>query len=463
MYLQLARMTGASGEADIQLRLLAADQLLRSGYVQEGQRVLDPVLDQLGMGRAATRLGALWRFLWRRALLRVRGFGYHEHKGAEMTARELLRMDACRAASWTTAVSRQDCLPSYQLIALRAGEPVRVGVALFFESFYACRRGTTAAPRITRILERLTVVAERTGEPYLLGLAATARCQIEWAQGEWLHSREHAAQALQIFRERCPEAAYEAILALQGYFESMIPMGDLSGLVRELPPLLRDAEERRDRFTLTVLHTGRPVALRWLIQDQPETVRRQIRKGVDLFKPNARDSLVLLSAQLSCTMIELYQGDGASAYRRIDQSKRQNQRLRFDRGWLLAAHGISALAAFRAGALDHRKLVREVARDARSLRALRMAWTDALARVLDAGVTIVMGDHALARDQLERAHAEFTAAGMKFWAMMARWRLGELIGGVDGQEAIAEADAWLSAQGVVSPERLARVFMPEVA
>ena len=52
---------------------------------------------------------------------------------------------------------------------------------------------------------------------------------------------------------------------------------------------------------------------------------------------------------------------------------------------------------------------------------------------------------------------------MMLHAMLARRRLGELAGGVDGQEAIAEADAWLGAQGVVSPERLARVFMPDVA
>ena len=51
---------------------------------------------------------------------------------------------------------------------------------------------------------------------------------------------------------------------------------------------------------------------------------------------------------------------------------------------------------------------------------------------------------------------------MKFWAMMARWRLGQLIGGADGQEAIAEADAWLGAQGVVDPERLTRLYMPAV-
>jgi hypothetical protein len=42
-------------------------------------------------------------------------------------------------------------------------------------------------------------------------------------------------------------------------------------------------------------------------------------------------------------------------------------------------------------------------------------------------------------------------------------RLGELDGGAEGARAIAEADAWLQSQGVGAPERLARIFMPEVA
>lgn len=100
---------------------------------------------------------------------------------------------------------------------------------------------------------------------------------------------------------------------------------------------------------------------------------------------------------------------------------------------------------------------------ARGLVAIRMAWTDALALVLDAGIAIVIEDPARARDQLERAHAEFNALGMMMHAAMTRRRLGELIGGAKGQEAITAADSWLAAQGVVSPERLARIFMPEVA
>jgi len=52
---------------------------------------------------------------------------------------------------------------------------------------------------------------------------------------------------------------------------------------------------------------------------------------------------------------------------------------------------------------------------------------------------------------------------MYLYATLARRRLGELAGDAEGGRMIAEADAWLIAQGVRSPERLARLFVPEVA
>ena len=73
------------------------------------------------------------------------------------------------------------------------------------------------------------------------------------------------------------------------------------------------------------------------------------------------------------------------------------------------------------------------------------------------------GARARACEQLERAHAELAAAGMVFQATLARRRIGELAGDAEGARAIAEADAWLAAQGVRAPEQLARLYMPEVA
>jgi len=153
----------------------------------------------------------------------------------------------------------------------------------------------------------------------------------------------------------------------------------------------------------------------------------------------ARDndlSIRSLHGQIALAQIDLYEGDGAAAYRRIDQDwYRRNTspyaRSGFVRAWMLSLHGRATLVACRSGKLD-RRLVRAATRDARALRAMRMPWTDALARILEAGVALVTGAHARGREQLERAHTELTAAGMSLHATLARRRLGELDGGAEG-------------------------------
>jgi eukaryotic-like serine/threonine-protein kinase len=251
------------------------------------------------------------------------------------------------------------------------------------------------------------------------------------------------------------------------YLQCLLYMGDLRELVRELLPLSREAEERKDHFTLAMLHTG-IASLMSLFQDQPAAARQQIDRGLAL-RANAETDTRLFGAQLSRTGIELYEGDGIAAYRRIDQGWRRRLALPFVRMELIRAqvlslHGLAALAAHRSGEPgdQDRGLVRAASGDARALRALRMAWTDALARVLEAGVALATGTRVEARAALERAAAELLAAGMMLHAALARRRLGELAGDAEGAREVAEADAWLTGQGVRAPARLARIFMPEV-
>jgi hypothetical protein len=164
-------------------------------------------------------------------------------------------------------------------------------------------------------------------------------------------------------------------------------------------------------------------------------------------------------------MIDLYDGTGPAAYRRIEQGWQRRMasplaRLAFVRAGLLHPHGLAALTACRSGMLD-RRLVRAAARDARELRAMGMPWTSALARSLDAGAALVTGAPD-GRELLERAHAELAAAGMVTHAAVVRRRLGELTGGDQGARVIAEVDALLANQGIRAPERFARFYMPEV-
>ena len=152
----LATAEGANASEALELQRLAADQLLRSGHVDEGLSVLRKVLDRIGMKLPATPRGALLSFLLRRIQLRLRGFAFRERSSTEIPAEDLIRIDACWSVS--TGLSLIDTIRGrtfqarHMLLALRAGEPYRVARAMANEAGYAAYLGGWAARRRTQEL-----------------------------------------------------------------------------------------------------------------------------------------------------------------------------------------------------------------------------------------------------------------------------------------------------------------------
>ena len=62
--------------------------------------------------------------------------------------------------------------------------------------------------------------------------------------------------------------------------------------------------------------------------------------------------------------------------------------------------------------------------------------------------------------RFEHAITACKATGMRHLAAVARWRLGELLGGTRGGEELRGAVGWLSAEGVAGPERLVAMLCP---
>src|ERR1044071_6900096 len=180
---------------------------------------------------------------------------------------------------------------------------------------------------------------------------------------------------------------------------------------------------------------------------------------------SGKHDLTQLMAEFSRASIELYEGDGAAAYHRLDLALRHWLRLPVARMAFVgrrafSLRGLAALAAYRSGRRDQR-LLRSAARDARALRAMRAPWTTAIARLLEAGVAIARGARDRARAPPPHRNADFLASSMTVYAAVARRRLGELQGGADGARLVAEADALLVAQDIRVTERFARLFAPE--
>jgi len=169
---------------------------------------------------------------------------------------------------------------------------------------------------------------------------------------------------------------------------------------------------------------------------------------------------------LTRRQIDLYQRDGAGAWERLEERWRglekstllRVQMIRIEMRFLRAR---CALAAPVNGNQEELLHAADVA--ARSIERERMAWGDPHARLIRATVVARRGDAERAVTELRAALEGFEAAGMALLAAVCRRRLGELLGGEEGQGLVDAANEWMVAQRIVSPERMADLYAPGFA
>ncbi len=162
--------------------------------------------------------------------------------------------------------------------------------------------------------------------------------------------------------------------------------------------------------------------------------------------------------------IDLYAGDGATAWRRLCETRPALEaslllRIQLVRIDVLHFSGRCAVAA-AAVADNPRALLRAAEGYARRLDRQRAAWASAMALLIRAGAAAVRGDAAGAVARLTAAVAAYDAVDMGLYAASARRRLGGLLGGEEGRALIAQADAWMTGQGISNPARMAAGIAP---
>jgi hypothetical protein len=122
--------------------------------------------------------------------------------------------------------------------------------------------------------------------------------------------------------------------------------------------------------------------------------------------------------------IELYAGDGARAFDRVQKDERAAKRSflllgQFVRGTHGYIRGIAAVAASQAGAGSRTERLAEARKMALKLEKEQMAWTAPLAAIVSAGASSAEGDGQSAAASLERAIELALAADMSLYAAAA--------------------------------------------
>ncbi len=470
----LAATDSAGPNEAVELRRRAAEQLLITGHVDAGRDVMRGVLAAVGIRLPRGPARALMAMLMRRAQLRLRGLGYREREETDLTPRTLARIDVCSSAAvglgYVDTMSAALFQTRNVLMSLSAGEPFRVARAMIMEAHFSATSGSRSARRTAELVERAQKIATRSNDPRVRCGARAAAGIAAFFEGRWADAQELLAQANRLIEEHRtgdPWDVFEIDETKIFYLNALLLRGALAELGRVRPRMLREAEQRGDRFATSHMQTGIQV-INWLMRGDVAGAR-EITEQTFQICPSQGTHVPHYMDLVARVHIDLYVGDAPSAHQRaLEWWPRLRRALLLEVQYLrvstldLIGRTALARAAATPGQAGERWL-REAERIAQRLDHERVAWASALGQALGGSAAALRGnasDAAVAA--LATAATDLDTVGMALHATVTRRRLGRVIGGDEGRALVAAADAWMAGQGIVDAASLSDVILPGV-
>jgi serine/threonine protein kinase len=453
----------------LELKRLASSQLLISGHVEEGLALLRTLLGPLGLSMPEKPRQAWLSLIWHRALLRLRGLGFRNRDESQISAMELTRVDLCWSAvaglSMSEPIRGADFQARGLLLALRAGEPLRISRSLAMEAGHRATAGTAAAPRADRLLRAAADIAEQIDSPYAGGLVKMIRGFCYLMLGEWQPAQTELDQADQMFRNQCTGVAWERDTVHNFVLWALVQMGDIAELKLRWSGLLREAQERGDLYAAAMLTTFYMTMIKLAGNESLELdaeldakVDRRGDRGFNLQNSSALEALIHLY---------LYRGDISRASARLgaiwpEYSRSMLLRIQMIRISMLELRARVALSIAEK-VNDNEVYLRQAKRDARRLQGEGQKWALAHAHYIRAGIAACGENVGRAVEELNLAMTLYEDAGMRLRAQILRSRLAEVKNDGPSGAVREQVEEWIKAQGIVAPARWFGMYAPGFA
>lgn len=453
----------SDGDRALDLRRLACEQLLRAGLLQRGLDLATEVLGAVGVKLPGSRRRALAAVALSRAWLRLRGFGYRETEPDQLDEQRGQRLETfwslASALPFVDPMLGTWCQMRYLRAALAAGAIHHVARGFTLELGYRSMPGSRARAVVDAWAERMTALAQPSGDAELMGLARSMKGLSLFLRGEWKESHELILSAEHLLLDEAATVGWNIDMCRIFQVAALAFMGRFAELARLLPLLIREAEEAGDEYLLTGLRGWRS-NLVWLALDDPAEARRQASMATSSQVFDNRFHLHHYYELLCHAQIELYEGNASAAWERVTAALQPLERSMLLRVQTIRieVHYLRARSAL-ATAREAPERLDDALRSARALGKEDVGWAQGLAALIRGclAATTGAGD---ARAELEAAASTFRAADMAMFAAVADRRLGELIGGEPGQQLVAASTAAMTAERIAAPDRFAALWAP---
>jgi serine/threonine protein kinase len=468
-----ARAYLAAGHQGDELRALdlerrAADQLFRSGHIDEAEPLIQRVLNRMGMSIPRSAFWSLIALLASRARLLFMRLDRIPEPSGPIDARDVALLNAC----WSVAVGlsmvsniRGACLQSRNLIlAFRVGQPLPLLKALAAEASYVAVTGQNARKRSDGLLRSADELAARIGDPYATGFVTLSKAICSFLMGDWAASRDFARGAQGVFETRPAGAMWELASARTFDLWSSFYLGDVSRMRARIGDFIQEAETRGDRYAATLHRTGL-VVMAWLASDEAQLARQEVIEAETGWSRPSFDFQRYLNT-LGHSLIDLYEGAPHLAYRRFKELwpglvrslYLRIQNLRIEALYMRGASAIGAAAE----APNREALLRDAERCAKRIAREGVGWANALSTMLTAGVAAARGEPAEALVHWRAAAENARAHGMQLFADAADFRAALVEGGAEGAAGLARVREKLAEQSIREPDRICALLAPGV-
>ncbi len=464
----------APADEAVELRRAAAEQFLVSGHIDDGIRILRPLLAEVGLDYPKTPDHANAAIIRATTQLSLRGIGYQARERDSCRLEDLQRVDVCWSAG--KGLGFVDPIRGYSfylrslLLALQLGTPGRIARSLASVGMVMMSRGTEhSITRGTSFIREAERIARERDDPYLLGFTDVIAGTASLTLGRWRAALERLDQGVQLLQDRCVGVAWERDVAQMASLRALLMMGEVESLASRASAWERMSERTGD--VNGAVWAGLFRALPLLARDRPAELREHIRVALTRWTRDGFHFQHLL-ALVMLSYCDIYEGQPRAAHERFEAAwgEVENSRIlswQFLRIFGLQARASAAIAAARSTA-SSRQVERLLAKALCYAHDLELGGASrhdqtAAVSLIRAGVASCRRQQVAALSHLDAAARDFDAADMKLHAACARRRRGQLIGGALGQKEVDAADVYIARLGVRRPERWANIYAPGFA
>ncbi len=467
-YMEAAHGTDDSDRAlDLQRR--AAERFLMSGHLQRGLEAARLVLAELGMSMPELTARIIAGILWNQYRLRR-----HPLTWKQRTPSERGRLAANVFWSFGSGLSMVEILRGAYfasrspLLALEHGEPTEIARALSGAAVGAAIMGHSA--QVDRLLDATRRAADEADTPLARYWAQHARSTTLFVdRNDWRGCLELVPEIRQLWRECGRGSGWETDVITHfecSSYQLLGEYGQMTGRVREA---VREAELTGNLFLEVSLRVR--FAGQFIVAGDWRRARAEIDDALAAWLPESdtfgnqrawalwsMTRVALCSDELDGFIPEL-----DSAWRTMRRSL--TARVKLMQAEWYATYGAylcgKALAARRRGATsEHARALREAEHYARALARLPMPAAPASEWLLRAAIAWARDDQQRALADTRRALREARAHPTTVFETPLMLRLGELLGGSEGEAFVAEAESTAAARGIRDLRLFAQLAIP---